>query len=645
MATNLILGTAGHIDHGKTSLIRALTGTNTDRLPEEKKRGITIELGYALLEIDEFRFGIVDVPGHEKFVRQMLSGATGMDMALLVIAADDSIKRQTTEHFEILKLLDLRGGVIAITKCDTAEPEWLEMVIEEVRELVEGTFLANSAIVPTSAHTGQGIEALKEELVKVARDVAAADDLTDPNAPFRVAIDRVFTVEGHGTVVTGSVSSGQANIGDRIEVQPGNLQARIREIQNHDSAVETIARGQRGAINLAGVHHAELKRGQELCAAGHLKPSRILSAKVQLLEGIHRPLKDRQRVRLHVGTNEVLASVRLLEGKELDPGQQGYVQLFLSDPVVSVWNQPFVLRTESPLETIGGGRVLMSNAARIKKPTATDIQMLEQVGSKKPGQRVGSAIYFHSMQNDELGDLARIAGVSTPLKYVEQLKETGELIELKLSPQKSLIAHRATVQQLGDAIVKFMQRFHESDPLASGVERVKLDGFFTYVETKQLFEAALKQLLKDKKLIQAGSLYSLEGYGPQLTKNEKLLLAKIIERFGNAGLEPPTTALLIKEATKSAQSVPQLVKLACDQGVLVELTDEIWLHQAVIDDIKNQLSELLGKGQGITMSDLRQHLNTSRKYAIPLFEHLDAIGFTRRDGDFRYLAEPSTTIN
>ena len=365
MATNLILGTAGHIDHGKTSLIRALTGTNTDRLPEEKKRGITIELGYAVLEVDDIRFGIVDVPGHEKFVRQMLSGATGMDMALLVVAADDSVKRQTTEHLDILRLLDLPGGVIAITKSDTVEDEWRDMVIEEVRELVRGTFLENSSIVATSAHTGEGLPELKAELLKVARDISLRSDLVDPSAPFRMAIDRVFSIEGHGTVVTGSVSSGSVKIGDKLEIQPGDVGARIREIQNHDLAVQEIGRGQRGAINLAGVHHAEIKRGQELCAIGHLVPARIVSARLQLLKNATRPLKDRQRIRFHIGTNEVLASVRLLESKVLEPGESGFVQFFLSDPIVSVWNQPFVVRTESPLETIGGGRILMSNAQRL----------------------------------------------------------------------------------------------------------------------------------------------------------------------------------------------------------------------------------------------------------------------------------------
>lgn len=551
MTTHLILGTAGHIDHGKTSLIRARTGTNTDRLPEEKKRGITIELGYAVLQLEDYRFGIVDVPGHEKFVRQMLSGATGMDMALLVVAADDSVKRQTREHLDILRLLDLPGGVIAITKCDTVEAEWLEMVAEEIRELVKGTFLEQAPIVATSAHSGEGLDALKKALVRVADQVLAQNQLVDPEAPFRMAIDRVFSIEGHGTVVTGSVSSGTAAIGDKLEVQPGAISVRIREIQNHDLAVEGISRGQRGAINLAGVHHAQLQRGQELCDVGHLRPSRMILARVQLLEDIARPLKDRQRLRFHIGTSEVLASVRLVQAREMNPGSLGFVQLFLRDPVVSVWNQPFVLRTESPLETIGGGRVLMSNPPRLKNLSDADVEMLEQLGSESPTARVAAALYFQSLQSDQLSDLARIAGVSDPSPHVEELKRKGQLTELVLSPQKNLITHRRTIEQIGLAIVKFLERFHASDPLASGIDRVRLEAFFGFLESKQLFEVALKQLIQEKRVHQAGSLYSLDGCGPQLTRNEKLLLANIVEQFEKAGLEPPTLAELTKSATKS----------------------------------------------------------------------------------------------
>ena len=280
---DLILGTAGHIDHGKTSLIGALTGTNTDRLPEEKKRGITIELGYAFLEIGDYRIGVVDVPGHEKFVRQMLAGATGMDMVLLVIAGDDSVKQQTIEHLDILKMLDLTCGVIALTKCDMCEDSWLEMVEDEIRGTVDGTFLQDAPIIRTSSKTGLGIDALKQSLQEAADTVAATDIAKLENAPFRMAIDRAFSIEGHGTVVTGSVSSGKLKIGDPVEVQPGSLSVRVRGIQNHDSGSEEVHRGQRAAINLAGVKTEEIGRGHELAAVDHLKPSKLLTVRIDLL--------------------------------------------------------------------------------------------------------------------------------------------------------------------------------------------------------------------------------------------------------------------------------------------------------------------------------------------------------------------------
>ncbi|MFP6621742.1 MAG: selenocysteine-specific translation elongation factor, partial [Pirellulaceae bacterium] len=309
MTTDLILGTAGHIDHGKTALIRALTGTETDRLPEEKRRGITIELGFAELQLDAFRLGIVDVPGHERFVRNMLAGASGMDLAMLVVAADDSIKPQTREHLEILRLLRLKAGVIVITKCDLAEDDWIQLVEEEVRELCQGTVLATAPVVRTSAETGEGIEELRQALLACARQAAEnlSDDLQD--APFRMAIDRVFTMAGHGTVVTGSVTSGQVKLGAELEIQPDAIPVRVRGLQNHEDSVERVFRGQRAAINLAGIHHNDLSRGRELAAPGHLASHRILTVSLHLLGNAQRKIKKRHQVRLHVGTAEELGSV------------------------------------------------------------------------------------------------------------------------------------------------------------------------------------------------------------------------------------------------------------------------------------------------------------------------------------------------
>ena len=331
MAIDLILGTAGHIDHGKTALVRALTGTDTDRLPEEKRRGITIELGFASLDLgQDFRLGIVDVPGHEKFVRQMLAGATGMDMAMLVVAADDSVKPQTREHVEVLRMLDLHAGVIVLTKCDLADEDWTDLVEAEVRELVADSFLESVPIIRTSAVTGQGVDELREALVQAAETASSRIDDATLQAPFRLPIDRTFTMAGHGTVVTGSVVSGQANLGDELTIQPGNVAVRIRGIQNHDEAVQSVQRGQRAAINVAGIHHDEIHRGHELTAIGHLEESQLITVRLHVLDTAPRAIKNRSHIRVHVGTAEILATVALLNKKEVEPSESALAQLFFA---------------------------------------------------------------------------------------------------------------------------------------------------------------------------------------------------------------------------------------------------------------------------------------------------------------------------
>ena len=327
-SNDLILGTAGHIDHGKTSLIRALTGFDTDRLPEEQKRGITIELGFAHLEVPPHRFGVVDVPGHERFVRNMLAGATGMDAVLLVVAADDSIKQQTREHLEILKLLRLPCGVIALTKCDLVDEDWLDLVEEEVRDMVTGTCLADAPIVRTSAVTGSGLDELRQAL-KFAAATAIQFRNDSRFAPFRMAIDRTFTIAGHGTVVTGSVVSGATKTGDELEIVPGRIKVRVRGIQNHDQPTTEVHRGQRAAINLVGIHHNETRRGHELICPNSLEESKRLLVRLHYLEEERRTLRKRSRIRLHLGTTEQLATLTLLDREGLEPGEKAYAQIIL----------------------------------------------------------------------------------------------------------------------------------------------------------------------------------------------------------------------------------------------------------------------------------------------------------------------------
>ena len=636
---DLILGTAGHIDHGKTSLIGALTGTNTDRLPEEKKRGITIELGYAFLEIEDYRIGVVDVPGHEKFVRQMLAGATGMDMVLLVIAGDDSVKQQTIEHLDILRLLDLTCGVIALTKCDLCEESWLELVEDEIRSTVADTFLHDAPIIRTSAKSGLGIDELKKALSDAADKVAATEIAKRESAPFRMAIDRAFSIEGHGTVVTGSVSSGTLNIGDPVEVQPGDLSVRVRGIQNHDSGSDEVHRGQRAAINLAGVRLGEIGRGHELAAEGHLFPSKLLTVRLHILNSVKRPLRDRTRVRFHVGTAELFGNVRLLDCKELEPGGSGVAQVYLSEPAVAVWNQPFVVRLESPVLTIGGGRVLHCEAAAIKKPTETDLKHVRQMESDSDDQRAASSVYLLNDSSFKADTFPRVAGVVDYQQAYDRLKESGELVETKISQTRTVCMHRDRFEQLGAQVVKTLQRLHDANPLRFNHKRNVVENEFAWLGQKELLTAVISHLTKEKTVFSNVKTVALAGCGPKLSKGQKVLLEELLSKLLAAGLKPPTAVELQKSASKNKDSVPELLTMACENGDIVKTNDEYFFHAEVFNEAQAKVRAAIAENGGMTMSDIRTLLDTSRKWAVPLCEYFDESGFTRREGDLRVLVE------
>lgn len=631
--SHLILGTAGHIDHGKTSLIGALTGTNTDRLPEEKKRGITIELGYAHLDLPPYRLGIVDVPGHEKFVRQMLAGATGMDIVLLVIAGDDSIKQQTTEHLDILRMLDLSAGVIALTKCDLCDPDWLDMVEEEIRQLVSDTFLRDAKIIRTSSKTGEGIDDLKQALMDAAK-IASESHLENANtAPFRMAIDRSFPIEGHGTVVTGSVNSGRLRVGDQVVIEPGAIEVRVRGIQNHDASSDSVERGQRAAINLAGVHHNKIERGQELSASGHLKPSTLMTVELQLLDRMLKPLKDRTRVRFHVGTAELFGNIRLMGRAELQPGEKCFAQVFLNEPAVAVWHQPFVVRMESPVETIGGGTVLAPKASRIKKPTDLDLKMMGALASDQEIARASASVYFCDDLEWSKTRLARDAGIVEIDRVHDQLKANGDLIEVSLSQTRTATIHRDRFEQLALRVLKTLERMHAAQPLRFSHPRSAVDVEFAYLNQPELLALVVDHLKKEKQVIANVNSIGLVGYGPKLSKGQKVLLEELIASVKQAGIEPPTVDELIKSAKKNKESVVELLDMASENGELTRVANGFYLHTAAVADIKEKLTSEIG--DGMTMSDIRQLLGTSRKYAIPILEYLDGIGFTVRDGDLR----------
>ena len=642
MEHDLILGTAGHIDHGKTSLIQALTGTATDRLPEEKKRGITIELGYAFLDLAPWQIGVVDVPGHEKFVRQMLAGATGMDMVMLVVAGDDSVKQQTIEHLDILRMLNLSAGVIALTKCDLVEDNWLEMVEDEIRSRVEGSFLESAKIVRCSSKTGQGIEELKTAILECCRSAALAN-LDARNAPFRMAVDRSFTIEGHGTVVTGSVASGRVSVGDQIQLQPGSMDVRIRGIQNHDQSSDSVHRGQRAAINIAGVHHQKIGRGHELTANGFLKPTKILIVEIQLLSGIKRGIKDRAKVRFHIGTAEIIANVRLLDTATAQPGATALAQLYLHEDAVAVYNQPFILRSESPVLTIGGGRVLHPNPVLLKKPNDVDLKHVDAMRSPDSATRASSAVYLCAVagtdQNRwEENDLPRIAGTEVASGMVAGLVENGTLCQIKLSQSRTLEVHRDRLQQVADRIIAKLNSLHDEFPLRFTHPRNLVEKSFQYLDQPEVFVAAIDILKREKKITANVNSVGLVGRGPRLSKGQKVLLEALINQVKSAGLEGPTVEKLQKGAVKNKDSVAELLSMACENGDMVRLEpDGFYVHQSTIETAKQQLNENLAQSDGLTISDIRQLLGVSRKYSVPLLEFLDKIKFTQRVGDKRVL--------
>ncbi|MBX7165623.1 MAG: selenocysteine-specific translation elongation factor [Pirellulales bacterium] len=642
MGIDLILGTAGHVDHGKTALIRALTGVDTDRLPEEKRRGITIELGFARLELGEYCLGVVDVPGHERFIRNMLTGATGIDLALLVVGADESVKAQTREHVDILRLLDTRAGVIALTKCDLVEPAWIELVEAEVRALVANSFLRAAPIVRVSSATGAGLDALRIALAEAAAS-AARSVVPDATAPFRMAIDRAFTVAGHGTVVTGSVASGVCRLGDELVIEPGGVAVRVRGLQNHDRPVAEVHRGQRAAVNLAGVHHDQIRRGQELATPGHLVPSRLLSVEAQVLRHAARGLQHRERLRVHVGTAEVSATVSLPQVSVLAPGERGLIQLLLAEPVVATWRQPLVLRRESPAETLGGGHVLDPGAERIPRNVPAVCAQLAALGDSDPLKRAAAAIYFRGLRCWADADLIRLVGIARPGEIVARLIESGEVLILALSPTRNLRVHREVVETYLQRIEGALMHLHAAEPLAVAVERSRLVARFAGLGDRAIVEALVDLLVARHRVRVLPKGIALASHGPRLTSNEQKLLAELVAAIRQAGLQPPTVAELQAGAKRNRDAVPQLLQLAAGQGHLVDLGGELFVHAEHEARARELLLPDLA-GAGLTVSQIKDRLGISRKHAVPLCEYFDRVGFTRREGDLRRLAATPAAV-
>ena len=633
----LILGTAGHIDHGKTALIHALTGTNTDRLPEEKKRGITIEPGFAQLLLPPFKLGIVDVPGHEKFVRNMLSGATGMDLVMLVVAADDSVKPQTLEHLDILRYLDVKAGIIAITKSDLVDEELLELVEEEIRESCSGTFFEEAPCVVTSSETGAGIDELKRVITQQSDRIR--EQLPDSSsAPFRLAIDRCFSVDGHGTIITGSVTSGQLQANEQVMLEPGRQEVRVRSLQNHDASVETVVRGERAAINLAGIHPDQIQKGMELASKGFLAPHDILTVSLEVTPNSRFPLRNHMPVRLHLGTANYTASLKLLEQNELYSGQTGFAQLLVDRDVVSTWNQPFVLRMESPAVTIAGGRILDPCANRISYQEDQQLEFIRQLtGEHSEEERIEAAIGLRAFANPSPTDLTRMTGTDSPMPLIQNLIVSGNVLEIELSNSSKQLVHIKTLESAKQHVEKVLTKLHDENPLGVNFDIVPVRERLRFLAADSILNRIFSLLQKRGLLQVTMGRIGLKSRGPQLTKNEAKLFELLQKQLQETGLEAPLVKELQSQAGKQADSVIQLLKIAESGGVVVEISDQLYLTAQTLQTVKATLKTFMADKQGKTMAEIRDALGTTRKYAVPLCEYLDRTDFTVRKDDLRFL--------
>ncbi len=632
---DLILGTAGHIDHGKTALVKALTGTDCDRLPEEKARGITIDIGFASLDLGELRFGIVDCPGHERFIKNMLAGATGIDLALLIVAADDSIMPQTREHLEILRLLGLRHGVIALTKADLVDDAVRELVTLEIRELVKDTFLAEAPIVPTSVVTGSGIEELKAALAAEGTKISRKDRAEW----FRLAIDRAFVVQGHGTVVTGSATAGSVKVGDELEWLPSLQRVRVRSLHNHDQAAAEVHRGQRAAINLAGISLEQVSRGQELATPGFLVPTRCLTVRLNTLQGNRRPIKHRLELRLHIGTAEVMATVSLLDNDQIAPGQWGLAQLFLDESVTAIWGQPFVLRDSSAEHTLGGGQVLQPVADKVRRRHIEVLERLEKLWSDDLAVRAEIVAWFGGFAGTTTADFVRGAG-TLPVEVsalVEGMRDSGKLAEISVSGKK-LFLHVDRVTEIESRIMEVLGTLHAQHPLMTTHDRQGVLSQLTYIGDEGVLQGVAERLLQTKKLVGDARRIARADFKPKLSANQRKLKDHVVEATRVGGFQPPEPASFVAKAGGIASSLKDIYEVAVAEGLLVRVTNEIYLHADASAEMLKRVKEKLAGGGSATVAEIRDLLGTTRKYAIPLCEYLDRTGTTKRVGDLRLLA-------
>ena len=636
--SSIIIGTAGHIDHGKSALVRALTGTDPDRLPEEKKRGITIDLGFADLELDGIRFGFVDVPGHERFVKNMLAGAHGIDLLALVIAADEGVMPQTREHFDICKLLGIKSGIVVITKTDLVDAEMLSLVEDDAAELSSHSFLESAPVVAVSSRTGAGLTELKEKLKEVARRVPARST----ELVTRLPIDRAFSMKGFGPVVTGTLISGEIAEGAELELLPKKLTVRVRGTQVHGKAVARAVAGQRTAVNLAGVDVAQLERGMVLAEPRTLRTTQIIDVRIDVLPNAPRGVRSRSRVRLHLNAAEVLARVRVLDHpSEIGSGKSGLAQLRLEVPISTVHSDRFILRSYSPAETIAGGVIVDPFAVkhRGKEMGQTRSRMNRLIEANRV-EKIVAFVEMSEVGGRTVEDLIATTGLKREVisDLTSQGIEQGDVVEAG-----GLLLSTSSLARLSQGVLSELENHHKREPLARGMLRETLrEKVFTH-SPPELFAAVIQKLEASGQLVAEKDIIRASSHKVDLSEKDSRLREKLEEVYREAGVECPSIDdALVRAGVTGPQRVQarKVLQLLIEDRVILRVQNEMFMHSSVLDELKVKLLDHASRHEPerlIDVAGFKDLAGVSRKYAIPLLEYFDREKVTRRAGDKRII--------
>jgi len=614
----LIIGTAGHVDHGKTALIEKLTGIDTDRLREEKERGLSIDLGFAPLRLPSGRLaGIVDVPGHEKFMTNMLAGVSGMDLVLLVIDLTEGVMPQTREHLEVIKLLGIKKGVVVLTKADLVEQDWIELMEEEIKEQLVGTIFSDAPFIITSAHTGQGIK----NLLKILDEMAEIRE-TEENVPLRLPLDRVFQMHGMGTVATGTLISGQVKTGDEIEILPGKLRGKVRQIQVHNEKVDKAGTGQRVALNIP-VDRKDLARGKVIVTPGFFEPTREMDVLLRLVDDFPHPLKDNSMVHFHLGTSRCLGKIRFYgERRKLEAGEQDLARVKLEEEMVAGYQDRFIIRFYSPVHVMGGGSVLLTDPPPYRRHDQEHIKLLGRMVSGKPEDLLFQIIYRHGLiQKGNLLPLSQLSGEDVE-KGLQELEK--EIMEIKTG----LVISRDRVEEFEGKFLEKLKNYHNNYPLRPGMPKTQAVNVAGEISGSKEGEALLDFWIEEGKVKIDNQRIALVTFSPCPGEKEKQLAEEYLQKLKEGGFSPPLTWEMGKEA---GEILDYLVYM----GRVVRVNDELYLVREKYDEAEELLREVLQKQGKITVAEFRNLLSSTRKYSLPLLEHFDDRKITKRHGDER----------